>query len=93
MKGGKSLSRTPKARATKVFGIVGMKMCKITDLFTILLRAISLKNVKIEKPANALAHEKVIFGVISEKRYKYLASKENVCVLGTQFHKNPLKSM
>ena len=68
MKGGYSLSRAPKARAKKVFGIVGMKMCKITYLFTILLRSISLKNVKLEKPTNALAHEKVIFGVIWDKK-------------------------
>ena len=68
MKDGYSLSRAPKARAKKIFGIVGMKMCKITYLFTILLRAVSLKNVKNEKPANALAHEKVIFGVIWDKK-------------------------
>ena len=46
MKDGYSLSRAPKARAKKIFGIVGMKMCKIIYLFTIQLSA--------EKPTNAL---------------------------------------
>ena len=93
MKDGYSLSRAPKARAKKIFGIVGMKMCKITYLFTILLRAVSLKNVKNEKPANALAHEKVIFGVIWDKKDINTSRVKNFFVLGTQFYTNHQKSI
>ena len=100
MKGGYSLSRAPKARAKKIFGIVDMKVCKITYLFTILLRAtVYLKKMRKfnSRQMHWLTKGSLLAWLGTKNilipRERRRRERRKNCVFGKQFHKNPLKSM